>query len=159
MNSFISLNYIVVIIFLGLILIGSLIYKKKSSLKINDKKSQFKLLDEVHINYRHCFKLIKNGNQLYLFYLNKNKTFFVINYFLLEEDILLINLLNRESKYDKRSFLPIFRKPQNKLLQIKNYYYLNKTDFICSLNLFKLEIDIFISLTKVSVISKKRHFE
>ena len=159
MSSFISLNYIVIIIFLGIVLVGSLIYKKKSSLKIKDNNSQFKLLDVVHISYRHCFKLIRSGNQIYLFYLNKNKTFFVIDYSLLEDDILLINLFNRENKCYKKSFLSIFFKPQNKLLQIKNYYYLNKTDFICSLNLFKLEIDIFISSTKVSVISKKRHFE
>ena len=159
MNSFISLNYVVILIFLVLILIASLIYKKKLSLKINDKTSQFRLLEVVHINYRQCFKLIKNGNQLYLFYLNKNKTFFVINYSLFEKDILLINSLNKETKYNKRTYLSIFPKPQNKLLQIKNYYFLNKTDFICSLTLFKLEIDIFISLTKVSVISKKRYFE
>ena len=159
MSSFISLNYIVIIIFLGIVLVGSLIYKKKSSLKIKDNNSQFKLLDVVHISYRHCFKLIRSGNQIYLFYLNKNKTFFVIDYSLLEDDILLINLFNRENKCYKKSFLSKFFKPQNKLLQIKNYYYLNKTDFICSLNLFKLEIDIFISSTKVSVISKKRHFE
>ena len=159
MSSFISLNYIVIIIFLGIVLVGSLIYKKKSSIKIKDNNSQFKLLDVVHISYRHCFKLIRSGNQIYLFYLNKNKTFFVIDCYLLEDDILLINLFNRENKCYKKSFLSIFFKPQNKLLQIKNYYYLNKTDFICSLNLFKLEIDIFISSTKVSVISKKRHFE
>lgn len=83
----------------------------------------------------------------------------MINYSLFEEDILLINSLNKETKYNKRTYLSIFPKPQNKLLQIKNYYFLNKADFICSLDLFKLEADIFISLTKVSVISKKRHFE